>query len=112
MVRMLIFDFLEKLRLGVVGPSLQKWGRALIKRGISIQGNLHYADRLVPSLRGRAVNGRKFDFGFSNFIAPNSVLLGDITLSRNSSVWFGATLNADKGSIIIGENSQVHDNCV
>lgn len=48
----------------------------------------------------------------SNWIAPNSLIIGDVTLSKSVSVWWGANLNADNGSIIVGENSQVHDNAV
>jgi carbonic anhydrase/acetyltransferase-like protein (isoleucine patch superfamily) len=34
-------------------------------------------------LRGRNINGREFDLGMSNWIAPNSLILGDVTLSKN-----------------------------
>lgn len=84
----------------------------MIQGGLKIQGELNYSDRQVPSLRGRKINNKTFDLGEHNFIAPNTVLVGDITLSKNSSVWFGATLNADYGSIIVGENSQIQDNSV
>jgi len=45
-----------------------------------------------------------------NFVAPNSVIIGDVSLGTKSSVWFGATLNADHGSIVLGDNSQIQDN--
>lgn len=108
----LVFELYEKLRVTMVGPMLKRAGRRLIHSGLKIQGEVHYGDRLVPSLRGKNINGKKFDLGMSNFIAPNSVIVGNVNLSKNSSVWFGATLNADKGEIFVGENSQIQDNVV
>lgn len=110
MPRMILFELFEKARLTIIGPLFQRIGRRLIHRGLTLQGDSHYADRVVPSLRGKPINNRTFDFGMSNFIAPNSTLLGDITLGKNSSVWFGATLKASEGTIIIGDNSQIQDN--
>ena len=107
-----VFELYEKLRVTALGPMFQRFGRKLIHNGLKMQGDVHYADRQVPSLRGKNVNGRHFDMGLSNFVAPNSVIIGNVNLSKNSSVWFGATLNADKGEIFVGENSQIQDNAV
>ena len=30
-----------------------------------------------------------------NWVAPNAVIIGDVTLEKNSSVWFNATLRGD-----------------
>ncbi|WOF16419.1 gamma carbonic anhydrase family protein [Methanoplanus sp. FWC-SCC4] len=46
------------------------------------------------------------------FIADNAKILGDVTLKKDTGIWFGAVLRADKDSIIIGEGSNVQDNCV
>lgn len=46
------------------------------------------------------------------FIAENATVLGDVTLSENASVWFGAVIRGDEGSITIGRNSNVQDNAV
>jgi carbonic anhydrase/acetyltransferase-like protein (isoleucine patch superfamily) len=46
------------------------------------------------------------------WIAPNAVVLGNVILKKNASVWFGATLRGDNDPIEIGENSNVQDNCV
>jgi carbonic anhydrase/acetyltransferase-like protein (isoleucine patch superfamily) len=46
------------------------------------------------------------------WIAPNAVVLGNVVLKKNASVWFGATLRGDNDPIVIGENSNVQDGSV
>ena len=47
-----------------------------------------------------------------NWVAPNAVVIGDVTLEKNSSVWFNATLRGDIENILIGEGSNVQDGSV
>ena len=47
-----------------------------------------------------------------NWVAPNAVIIGDVTLEKNSSIWFNATLRGDIENICIGEGSNVQDGCV
>ena len=46
------------------------------------------------------------------WIAPNAVVLGDVELKRNASVWFGAVARGDNDPIVIGEGSNVQDGSV
>lgn len=46
------------------------------------------------------------------FVADNATVLGDVTLKPNATVWYGAVLRADSGSLTVGENSNVQDNAV
>lgn len=46
------------------------------------------------------------------FIAPNATVVGDVVLENNVSIWYGAVLRGDSGTIRIGENSNIQDNCV
>lgn len=48
------------------------------------------------------------------FIAPNAVLIGDVTIGAESSVWFGAVLRGDDPDhgIVVGPRTSVQDNCV
>ena len=45
------------------------------------------------------------------FIAENASVIGDVTLKDGANVWFSAVLRGDEGEIVIGENSNVQDNC-
>ena len=44
------------------------------------------------------------------FVAPNAVLVGDVTLHEHASVWFGTVLRGDMDRIEIGARSNVQDN--
>ena len=46
------------------------------------------------------------------WIAPNAVVLGNVILKKNASIWFGAVLREDNDAITVGENSNVQDNSV
>ncbi|HZC15497.1 MAG TPA: gamma carbonic anhydrase family protein [Caulobacteraceae bacterium] len=46
------------------------------------------------------------------WIAPNAVVLGNVILKKNASIWFGAALRGDNDPIVVGENSNVQDNSV
>ncbi len=44
------------------------------------------------------------------FVAPNAVLIGDVTVGPDASVWFGAVLRGDNGPITVGRGSNIQDN--
>lgn len=46
------------------------------------------------------------------FIAQTAALIGDVTVGRDSSVWFGAVIRGDNDPITIGEGTSIQDNCV
>ena len=47
-----------------------------------------------------------------NWVAPSAAIIGDVTLEKNSSIWFNAVLRGDIELITIGENSNVQDGSV
>lgn len=49
-------------------------------------------------------------FEDSCFIAPSADLIGDVTLGKESSVWFNVTIRGDVNWIEIGNRSNVQDN--
>lgn len=50
----------------------------------------------------------------SAFVAPTAVLIGDVEVGPESSIWFGAVLRGDhpEHGIRIGARTSVQDNCV
>lgn len=46
------------------------------------------------------------------WIAPGAVVIGDVILRRNASIWFGAILRGDNDPIVIGENTNIQDGSV
>jgi carbonic anhydrase/acetyltransferase-like protein (isoleucine patch superfamily) len=46
----------------------------------------------------------------SVFIAPGARVIGDVTIGKESSVWFNAVLRGDEGPITIGKRVNIQDN--
>ena len=46
------------------------------------------------------------------FVAPSATVQGDVILKPGSTVWYGAVLRGDDGTLTIGKNSNVQDNAV
>ena len=58
------------------------------------------------------VNNKFPTISENSFIAPSSSVIGDVILNSLSSIWFGAVVRADNGSIRIGERTNIQDNSV
>ncbi|WP_175964300.1 gamma carbonic anhydrase family protein [Burkholderia pyrrocinia] len=48
----------------------------------------------------------------SAFVADTAVVIGDVRLAADTSVWFGATLRGDTEPISVGEGSNIQDGAV
>ena len=46
------------------------------------------------------------------FIAEGAREVGDVTVGKDSSIWFNAVLRGDEDRIAVGEGSNIQDNCV
>ncbi|MGO3327537.1 gamma carbonic anhydrase family protein [Gordonia sp. (in: high G+C Gram-positive bacteria)] len=46
------------------------------------------------------------------YVHPDAVVIGDVTLGAEASVWPGAVLRGDMGAIVIGERTSIQDNTV
>ena len=49
---------------------------------------------------------------YENWVAPNATIIGDVTLEKNTSIWFNAVLRGDVENIFIGKGSNVQDGSV
>jgi carbonic anhydrase/acetyltransferase-like protein (isoleucine patch superfamily) len=57
-----------------------------------------------------SVDGKTPKVAASAFIAPTAVLIGDVIVEEDASIWFGAVLRGDEAPIRIGARSNVQDN--
>ena len=46
------------------------------------------------------------------WIAPNATVIGRVVLKDDASIWFGCVLRGDNEPIVIGEGTNIQDNCV
>ncbi len=62
---------------------------------------------LIRSLRGKTPK-----IGVNCFIAETAVIIGDVEIGDDSSIWYGAVLRGDVNPIRIGKRVSVQDNAV
>lgn len=60
----------------------------------------------------REFAGRAPQLNHPAFVAETAVLIGDVRLEADASVFYGAVLRADHDSITVGQGSNIQDNAV
>lgn len=60
----------------------------------------------------RDVRGKSPVIGENTFLAETAVILGDVTIGRDSSIWYNAVLRGDVNSIKIGDRTNIQDGTV
>ncbi len=60
----------------------------------------------------REVRGHAPQVGENTFVAETAVLLGDVTIGRDCSIWYNAVLRGDVNQITIGDRTNIQDGVV
>ncbi|MBR5030369.1 MAG: gamma carbonic anhydrase family protein [Muribaculaceae bacterium] len=60
----------------------------------------------------RKVRGFTPKIGESTFLADNAVVVGDVTIGEECSIWYGAVLRGDVNTITLGNRVNVQDGSV
>jgi len=60
----------------------------------------------------KSVRGFTPKFGTKCFLADNAVVVGDVVMGDNCTVWFNAVVRGDVNSIIIGNNTNIQDGAI
>ena len=63
-------------------------------------GNIFPLETLVPAIAADA------------FVAPNAVLVGDIEIGPQASIWYGCILRGDVNKILVGARSNLQDGTI
>ena len=71
-----------------------------------------YHRRASPAGVIRSFDGTEPNIHDSAYVDPAAVVIGDVTLEAESSVWPNATLRGDHGPVILEEGANVQDNAV
>lgn len=61
----------------------------------------------APRIEGFLPNRLQIDN--SVWVAPGAVLVGDVTVGRRSSVWYGCVLRGDLEPVVIGDETNIQD---
>ena len=60
----------------------------------------------------KEVRGHVPVVGEGTFLSETAVLIGDVTVGRDCSIWYGAVLRGDVNSIRIGDRTNIQDGAV
>ena len=60
----------------------------------------------------KEVRGHTPAIGEGTFVAETAVIIGDVTIGRDSSIWFNAVLRGDVNTITIGDRTNIQDGAV
>lgn len=60
----------------------------------------------------KAVRGHKPSFGKNCFLADGSIVVGEVTMGDNCTVWFNAVVRGDVHSIAIGNDTNIQDGAI
>lgn len=60
----------------------------------------------------RTLLGKTPQIGEGSFIAETASVIGDVTIGKNSSVWYNTVLRGDVGPIKIGDETNIQDGTV
>ncbi len=60
----------------------------------------------------RNIRGHEPQVGENTFLAESAVLLGDVTVGKDCSIWYGAVLRGDVNKITIGDRTNIQDGAV
>lgn len=58
------------------------------------------------------IHGKSPRIHESAFVAPGCVIIGDVEIGADSSIWYNCVLRADVSRIVIGERSNIQDGSV
>ena len=60
----------------------------------------------------KSVRGKTPSVGERTFLAETAVLIGDVTVGKDCSIWYGAVLRGDVNTITIGDRTNIQDGVV
>ena len=60
----------------------------------------------------KEVRGHTPVIGENTFLAETAVILGDVTIGRDCSIWYNAVLRGDVNKIVIGDRTNIQDGVV
>ena len=55
-------------------------------------------------------NGIKPKIGANVFVAPTAMVIGNVKIKDNASIWYGTVVRGDRAPIVIGRNTNIQDN--
>jgi len=95
-----------------LGYGVRETGQALDRMGCAMQGEFAYLEKLNRHRRIMGLYDKRPKINEDVFIAPSANIIGEVTLSKGTTVWYGAVLRGDITPIEIGAKSSIGNRVV
>jgi carbonic anhydrase/acetyltransferase-like protein (isoleucine patch superfamily) len=69
-------------------------------------------DVTEESIMIRSFKGKTPQIHPTAFVSETAYIVGEVVIGENASIWPGAVIRGDFGSISIGKNTAIEDNCI
>jgi len=103
---------MSKVALNVFGKAIRETGHALDRLGCTVMGVEYFKETFSRHRSVMPLFDLKPSVAEDAFVAPSATVVGDVSLASNASVWYGAVVRADRGSISVGPMTNIQDRAV
>ncbi|KAJ6831486.1 gamma carbonic anhydrase 1, mitochondrial-like [Iris pallida] len=93
-----------------VGFWIRETGQAIDRLGSRLQGNYYFHEQLSRHRTLMNIFDKVPNVDKDAFVAPSASVVGDVTVGRGSSIWYGCVLRGDVNSVSIGSGTNIQDN--
>uniref|UniRef100_A0A7S3QRY5 Gamma carbonic anhydrase n=1 Tax=Dunaliella tertiolecta TaxID=3047 RepID=A0A7S3QRY5_DUNTE len=92
-----------------VGFAIRESGQALERVGCRLQGIYSHEEQLCRHMPSLPVQYDAPSSAPGSFAAPSSLMVGNVSLGRSSSLWYNAIVRGDLKGVSIGNNTNIQD---
>lgn len=93
-----------------VGFWIRETGQAIDRLGSRLQGNYFFHEQLSRHRTLMNIFDKVPSVDKDAFVAPSASVIGDVSVGRGSSIWYGCVLRGDVNSVSIGSGTNIQDN--
>ncbi len=94
------------------GRALRETGQAIEQLGLRVSNSDIFRQKFSRHRTVMGVYDKQPTVATDAFVAPSASVIGEVSLSSSSSVWYGAVLRADVNEISVGGMSSIQDGAV
>lgn len=94
------------------GRALRETGQALDRFALNWANNQIYQETYSRHRTVMHLYNKHAIIDSTAFVAPNATVVGNVTLGKHVSVWYGAVVRGDNSKITVGAKTNVQDRAV
>uniref|UniRef100_A0A7S0RQY0 Gamma carbonic anhydrase n=1 Tax=Chlamydomonas leiostraca TaxID=1034604 RepID=A0A7S0RQY0_9CHLO len=101
-----------KSALWRIGFAMRESGQALERVGCRLQGIFSHEEFLSRHMPVVPVQYDAPSIASETFVAPSSLVVGNVKIGQQSSIWYNAIIRGEHQPVTIGHNTNIQDSAV